>query len=306
MPVYRTPESHFARIADFPWEPHYTMVDGGQLGPLRMAHYEAGPAHGPVVLLLHGEPTWAYLYRKMIPPLVAGGARVLVPDLIGFGRSDKPEDPSQISYETMFSWLSEWFELQALGDVTLFCQDWGGLLGLRLVAANSDLFARVVASNTFLPTGDGQPTEAFLRWRAYSQQVARFDCGAIVNQATAHGISAEAQDAYNAPFPEERTKTAPRRMPMMVPVGAGDPEAAVNRLAWERLRHFRRPFLTLFADRDPVTAPYAAVFQRRIAGAEGQPHATIANAGHFIQEDAGEELAERVLAFMQQAQPAVA
>jgi haloalkane dehalogenase len=298
MAIIRTPEDRFLRLEDWPYQPRFTEIRVGILGVIRLAHYEAGPAEGPPVLLLHGEPTWAYLYRKMIPPLAAAGARVIAPDLFGFGQSDKPAHASQVSYATMLRTLVDWFDAQDLEGVTLFCQDWGGLLGLRLATARAERFARIVAANTFLPTGESPPTEAFLRWRGYSQKVEQFDCGAIVRGATARGISAAAQDAYNRPFPDERYKMAPRRMPILVPTTASDPEAPGNQAAWDILKRWEKPFLTLFSDLDPVTAPYARHFQERIPGAEGQPHATIQRAGHFLQEDAGEELAERVIAFM--------
>lgn len=298
MTLYRTPEAHFRNLEDWPYAPVWSEVAQMPFGTVRSAHYVDGPADGPVVLLLHGEPTWAYLYRKMIPLLAAAGARVVAPDLFGFGQSDKPVHGNQLTYEILVSWLIQWFDAQNLADVTLFCQDWGGLLGLRLVAERPARFARVVASNTLLPDGSLPPTEAFLRWRAYSQKVETFDCGGIVHQATARGISAGARSAYNAPFPDERAKVAARRLPMLVPLGPQDPSARSNRLAWDVLERFERPFLTLFADSDPVTAPYARQFQQRIPGAAGQPHAIIPQAGHFIQEDAGDELARQVIAFM--------
>jgi haloalkane dehalogenase len=298
MIVHRTPEQRFERLDGWDYEPRYTAIAAGSLGTLRMAHYETGPEAGPIVLCLHGEPTWSYLYRHMLPRFAAAGARAVAPDLIGFGRSDKPARPDQISYDSMLGWLLQWFDQQDFADVTLFCQDWGGLLGLRLVAARRERFARVVASNTFLPTGESAPTDAFLRWRAYSQKVERFDCGGIVQGGTVAGISTAARDAYNAPFPDERYMAAPRQMPILVPVDANDPSAEANRTAWETLARFDRPFLTLFGDSDEVTGPYAAHFQQRVAGASGQPHATIQRAGHFIQEDAGPELADRTLAFM--------
>ncbi|WP_448586336.1 haloalkane dehalogenase [Thermaurantiacus sp.] len=298
MIVYRTPDQRFERLEDWDYPPIFTVIDGGLLGELRVAHYAVGPPGGPVILCLHGEPTWAYLYRHMLPRFAAAGARAIAPDLIGFGQSDKPARPDQISYESMLRWLLQWFDRQDLSAVTLFCQDWGGLLGLRLLVARTDRFARVVAANTFLPTGETAPTGAFLRWRSYSQRVAPFDCGGIVQGGTVGGISAGARAAYNAPFPDERFLAAARRMPMLVPTRASDPAAAANRAAWDVLARFDRPFLTLFGDSDEVTAPYAAQFQTRVPGAAGHPHALIARAGHFIQEDAGPELAARTLAFM--------
>jgi len=298
MAVLRTGDRRFEGLADWPFEPRYTEVDGGALGRLRIAHAEAGPADGPVVLLMHGEPTWSYLYRTMIPPLAAAGFRVLAPDLVGFGRSDKPDDPADYSYEGHVGWMRQWLAAQSVSDVTLFCQDWGGLIGLRLVAAEPARFARVCASNTFLPTGDSRPSEAFLRWQAFSQRVETFDCGWIVNGGTARGISAAAQAAYNAPFPDERHKAGVRRFPMLVPTAPDSPSAAENRAAWAVLARFDRPFLTLFGDSDAVTLGGERVMQARIPGAAGQPHRLIARAGHFIQEDAGAELAAELIGWV--------
>jgi haloalkane dehalogenase len=297
MTVLRTPEERFQGLEGWRWPPRYTEVDGGPLGPLGIAHAEDGPADGPVVLLMHGEPSWGYLYRHMIPPLAAAGCRVLAPDLVGFGRSDKPTDREAYSYASHVRWMLDWFDRQNLRDVTLFCQDWGGLIGLRLVAARPEKFARVVAANTFLPTGTGA-TEGFLRWRAFSQSMDPFDSGWILNSGTARGISDGGKAAYNAPYPGEAYLAGARQFPLLVPTEPDDPGAIANRDAWTALERFDRPFLTLFGDSDPVTAGAEKLLQARIPGAAGQPHRLIANAGHFIQEDAGLELAEAILAFM--------
>ncbi|MFN3370977.1 MAG: haloalkane dehalogenase [Sphingomonadaceae bacterium] len=295
MAVLRTDDSRFEGLEGWAFAPHYTEVDGGALGRLRIAHAEAGPADGPVMLLMHGEPSWAYLYRKMIPPLAAAGFRVLAPDLVGFGRSDKPDDQADYSYEGHVGWMRKWLAAQDIRDVTLFCQDWGGLIGLRLVAAEPYRFARVCAANTFLPTGEGRPSEAFLKWQAFSQRVEVFDCGWILNGGTARGISEGAKAAYNAPFPDDRYKAGARRFPMLVPTAPDSPSAAENRAAWRVLETYDRPFLTLFGDSDFVTLGGEKVMQARIPGAAGQPHRIVSQAGHFIQEDAGEELAEALI-----------
>lgn len=297
MGVLRTDDSRFEGLEGWTFAPRHTDVDGGALGRLRIAHAEAGPADGPVVLLMHGEPTWSYLYRHMIPPLAAAGFRVLAPDLVGFGRSDKPDDPADYSYEGHVGWMRQWLAAQRLSDVTLFCQDWGGLIGLRLVAADPGRFARVCASNTFLPTGEARPSEAFLRWQAFSQRVEDFDCGWIVNGGTVRGISEAAKAAYNVPFPDERYKAGARRFPMLVPTAPDSPSAAENRAAWAVLARFDKPFLTLFGDSDAVTLGGETVMQARIPGAAGQPHRLIERAGHFIQEDAGAELAAALIAW---------
>lgn len=309
MAVLRTPESRFEGLEDFAFEVGYTEVDGGALGPLRIAHVEAGPKDGPIMLLMHGEPSWSYLYRKMIPPLGEAGYRCIAPDLVGFGRSDKPTEQSDYTYEGHVGWMTQWFRANGLEraapgirgqteGVTLFCQDWGGLIGLRLVAAMPESFVRVCAANTFLPTGEGKASEAFEAWRAFSQKVEDFDSGWIVNGGTARGISDAARAAYNAPFPDDSYKAGARRFPMLVVTDPDMPSAAENRAAWTVLEAFDKPFLTLFGDKDFVTLGAEKVMQARIPGAKGQPHRLIENAGHFLQEDAGRELAGELLAWM--------
>lgn len=291
MAVVRTPDSRFEALQGWDFETRYTQVDGGPLGPLRIAHAEAGPSDGPVVLLMHGEPSWSYLYRKMIPVLVAAGYRCLAPDLIGFGRSDKPTEQSDYSYAAHVDWMLQWFRAQNLSDVTLFCQDWGGLIGLRLVAAMPEALARVCAANTFLPTGEGKPSKAFEAWRSFSQSAPDFDSGFIVSTGTVRGLSDEARTAYNAPYPDDSFKAGARRFPMLVPTSPEMDGAAENREAWRVLEVFEKPFLTLFGDSDFVTLGAEKQLQARIPGAKGQPHRIIERAGHFLQEDAGEEIA---------------
>ncbi|TPE61006.1 alpha/beta fold hydrolase [Sandaracinobacter neustonicus] len=295
MAVLRTPDSRFEGLAGFDYQPHYTMVDGGPLGPLRIAHVEAGPADGPVMLLMHGEPSWSYLYRKMIPVLVAAGYRCLAPDLVGFGRSDKPTERTDYTYERHVDWMSQWFTAQAVEGVTLFCQDWGGLIGLRLLAAFPDRFARVCAANTFLPTGEGKASPAFEAWRNFSQNVPDFDSGWIVNGGTARGIGEAERAAYNAPYPDDSYKAGARIFPMLVVTEPDMPSAAENRAAWGVLEQFEKPFLTLFGEKDMVTLGTEKILQARIPGAKGQPHRLIENAGHFLQEDAGEEIAQELV-----------
>lgn len=298
MPVLRTPDERFHGLEDWPFAPSYTHIDGGAHGPIRIAHAEAGPAQGPVVLCMHGEPSWSYLYRTMIPVFAAAGCRVLAPDLVGFGRSDKLPAQEDYSYASHVGWMTAWLEANDLRDVTLFCQDWGGLIGLRLVAAMPERFARVAVSNSFLPTGEGKPSDAFLAWQAFSQRADPFDCGWILNGGTARGISEAAQHAYRAPYPDDSYLAAARRFPMLVPTSPDDPGAVANREAWKSLERFNKPFLTLFGDSDAVTKGGDRALQARIPGTQGQPHRIIERAGHFSQEDAGEEMAAAVVAWM--------
>lgn len=288
--VLRTPDSCFHAISDWPYEPRYVEVDG-----LRIHVVDEGPTGEDPILLLHGEPSWAYLYRTMIAALVAGGQRCVAIDLVGFGRSDKPAEQTDYTYQRHVDWMQGAIDALGLDRVTLFCQDWGGLIGLRLVAAQPERFSRVCASNTFLPTGDRDPGPAFKAWREYSQTTPEFHIGGIIKGATARPVTDATIAAYDAPFPSDAYKAGARRFPMLVPASPDDPAAPANRAAWEVLQGYDRPFLTLFGDSDPVTNGADAVLQKLIPGCAGQPHATIANAAHFIQEDAGDELADHLL-----------
>lgn len=298
MNYLRTPDERFDGLADFPFAPHYLSVDDTEGGVLRMHYIDEGPAAAAPVLLLHGEPSWSYLYRKMVAPLVAAGHRVIIPDLVGFGRSDKPASRRDYTYARHVAWMQDMLEQLALRDITLVCQDWGGLIGLRLAAANPQHFARIVAANTMLPTGDRDPGEAFRKWRQYSQEVPELHTGGIVKGGCTTALSAAVIAAYNAPFPDESYKVGARQFPMLVPASPDDPASADNRAAWKILEQWHKPFLTAFSDSDPVTAGGDKVLQKKIPGCRGQRHTTIANAGHFLQEDKGEELARVVLAFI--------
>jgi haloalkane dehalogenase len=298
MKVLRTPDSRFAGLPEFPLVPRYLEVTAGDGTALRLAYLDEGPRVAAPVLLLHGEPSWSYLYRSMIPSLLAAGMRVVAPDLIGFGRSDKPAERSAYSYATHVAWMQAFVELLGLERITLFCQDWGGLIGLRLVAASPGRFARVVASNTGLPTGDQPMPEAFLKWRDYSQNVPVFDAGVIVHRGTCRGIADAARAAYNAPFPDESYCAGARQFPLLVPNTPADPEAPANRAAWRELEKFKRPFLTVFGDSDHITAGADRLMQARIPGARGLQHLLLPAGGHFIQEDHGPRLAGILAAFV--------
>lgn len=295
MEALTTPDERFEDLVGFPFEPRYTDIDDGQGGMLHMHHVTAGPPDGRIVLLLHGEPSWSYLYRRMIPPLAEAGLRPMAPDLIGFGKSDKPAARSDYTYQRHVDWAKAWCEAQDLDRAVLFCQDWGGLIGLRLVAEMPERFSAVAAANTGLPTGDHPPTEAFDQWLSYSQTVSEFPVGRVVNGGCVTELSDDVVAAYEAPFPDETYKAGARAFPALVPVTPDDPASAANRAAWESLMTWERPFLTLFSDSDPITAGVDGVFQKRIPGAAGQPHDTIKGAGHFLQEDQGEEIAAKLI-----------
>ncbi|MBX7058309.1 MAG: haloalkane dehalogenase [Leptospirales bacterium] len=292
MEILRTPDERFSNLPGYSFEPHYL-----ELGQLRMHYVDEGPRQGPLWLLLHGEPSWSYLYRKMIAPLAAAGFRVVAPDLIGFGKSDKPTDPSVYTYQSHLDWLRDFVLGLNLQDISMFCQDWGGLLGLRLAAEHGDRFRRIAAGNTFLPAGDTPAGEAFLAWRKFSQEVKRLPISKIISGSCVSKLSSEVIAAYNAPFPDENYKIAARKFPLLVPISEDDPAVPGNRLAWQELRRWQKPFLTLFSDSDPVTRGGDLYFRRHIPGCKKQPHTTIKDAGHFLQEDKGEEIAERLLAW---------
>ncbi len=298
MKMVRTPDARFENLPGYGFRPNYLEVDDGEGGKLRMHHVSEGPAAGPVVLLLHGEPSWSYLYRKMIPPLAAAGCRVVAPDLVGFGRSDKPTQRSDYTYARHVAWVWSCIEQLGLEEITLVCQDWGSLIGLRIAAEHPARFSRIVVGNGGLPTGDAAMSPAFLAWQKYSQEAPVFPAGAIVSRACANKLAPDVIAAYDAPFPDEAYKEGARQFPLLVPCSPGDPASQANRQAWDVLKAWQKPFLTAFSDKDPVTAGGDALMQKLVPGTRGQAHTTIRDAGHFLQEDKGEELAQVVLDFM--------
>lgn len=294
FPILRTPDAAFSDLQDYPFAPHFVQIQD-----LRMHYLDEGPGDSSeIILLLHGEPSWSYLYRKMIPPLAKNGYRVIAPDLIGFGKSDKPTDPEIYTYLQHVNWLKEFVLALDLKRVTVFCQDWGGLLGLRVVAELDSRFLRVCASNTFLPTGDIPPKEGFLKWLQFSQEVSKLPIGKIIQNGCVSKLSKEIIRAYDSPFPDESYKVGARKFPKLVPITPEDPEKIRNTQAWEFYKKFKKPFLTLFSDSDPITKGGDIFFRRMIPGAKGQKHSTIENAGHFLQEEKGELLADLLAEFI--------
>jgi haloalkane dehalogenase len=298
MHVLRTPDERFRDLPGHAFEPHYVMVPTGEEGALRIHYVDEGPRDAEVVLLLHGEPSWSYLYRKVIRELTAASLRAVAPDLVGFGRSDKPASREDYTYQRHVDWMLAFMEAADLDHVTLFCQDWGGLIGLRLVAEEPHRFDRVAAGNTILPTGDQKPPEAFFAWRNFSQAVPELPVGFIVKSGCAREVPPEVMAAYDAPFPDETYKAGARAFPMLVPATPDDPASEPNRRAWKALEAFTRPFITLFGDSDPITRGADRVLQARIPGAKGQRHATLARTGHFLQEDDGETLGRLLVDFV--------
>ena len=298
MKVLRTPDARFKNLKGFSFEPHYAEVPDGEGGRLRIHYVDEGPRNAEPVLMMHGEPSWSFLYRKMIPIFLGAGYRAVAPDLVGFGRSDKPADRSDYTYNRHVEWMNAWLEEADLKRITLVCQDWGGLIGLRLLAAHPERFARAVVANTGLPTGDFPISKAFLQWRKFSVEVPEFNVGAIINMGTLSDLPEEILGAYNAPFPDETYKEGARIFPSLVPIAPDDPAAPANRQAWEVLSRFEKPLLTAFSDGDPITRGGEQNFQKRVPGAKGQPHTVIQGSGHFLQEDRGEEFAQVVIDFM--------
>ncbi len=298
MKFLRTPDSRFEAMADYGFDPHYSLVDDTEGGELRIHHVDEGPADADPVLMMHGEPSWSYLYRHMIAGFVKQGHRAVAPDLVGFGRSDKPTARSDYTYARHVAWMGDWLRQVDLRNITLFCQDWGGLIGLRLWAEMPDRFARVVVANTALPTGDQPMGEAFENWRRFSQDVPVFPAGGILKGGTARPLSDATIAAYDAPFPDESYKAGARQFPMLVPDSPDNPESEANRQAWGVLRGLQTPVVTAFGADDKVMAGIDAVFQRLCPGAAGQPHTILPNAGHFLQEDVGPELVDLTCDFI--------
>jgi haloalkane dehalogenase len=300
MKTLRTPDERFEHLPGFDFSPHYAEVADGEGGTLRVHYLREGAPDAPVVLLMHGEPSWSFLYRTMIPVLTEAGLQVVAPDLVGFGRSDKPTERSDYSYAAHVSWMRQLLLDQLnLTDVTLVCQDWGGLIGLRLVGEHPERFARVVAANTSLPTGDVSPGDAFFNWQRFSQEVEVFPTGFIVNMGCVSELSEDVVAAYDAPFPDESYKAGARSFPLLVPSSPEDPAHDDNVKAWVGLAAFERPFLTAFSDSDPITKGAFRQLQESIVGAKGQAHTTIVGGGHFLQEDCGPDLARVVADFVQ-------
>jgi haloalkane dehalogenase len=293
MRVLRTPEERFVDLPDYPFAPHWTELADG----LRMHHVDEGPSGADPVLMLHGEPSWSYLYRRMIPVFADAGFRAVAPDLIGFGKSDKPANRGDYSYQSHLDWLTEWLSALDLSRITLVCQDWGSLLGLRLAAEQPDRFDRIVVANGFLPTAERKAPAAFHVWRAFALHTPVLPIGRIVAVGTRRRLSKAERAAYDAPFPSRAYKAGARAFPALVPTTPDDPAVPANREAWRRLGEWEKPFLTLFGAGDPILGSADRPLQEHVPGAAGQPHARV-RGGHFVQEDAGEEIARRTVAWI--------
>lgn len=295
MTVLRTPDARFENLPDYDFAPHYCELKAG----LRLHYVDTGPKTGRTIVLMHGEPSWSFLYRFMIRDLAAAGYRVIAPDLIGFGKSDKPTEMTDYSYASHVEWMQDWLTQMDLSEAVLFCQDWGGLIGLRLVADNPERFAAVMAGNTGLPIGKGTPSDTFIQWRAFSQSVPEFPTGKILQGATVRDLSPEEIAAYDAPYPDESYKAGARIFPSLVPTDEGMDGVAENIEAWKTLKQWTKPFITAFSDQDPVTKGGEQIFQKLIPGTKGQPHPILKGGGHFLQEDVPTELSGMLIALCQ-------
>ncbi len=300
MQFLRTPDDRFENLIGYGFAPHYVDVSHG----LRMHYLDVNPGAERLIVCLHGEPSWSYLYRKMIPLLVAEGYRVIAPDLIGFGKSDKPLAESDYTYQRHVDWMRELlFDHLGLRNINLFIQDWGGLIGLRLLAEHTDRFERVAAANTFMPTGEQNLGLGFEQWKAMAATMNPFPVGNLLQVGTVSQLSIQEIAAYDAPFPDETYKAGVRVFPALVPSSPNDPATPANRAAWAKLRELQLPFLTLFSDSDPITSGVEKYFQKAIPGTKGQPHIIMKSSGHFLQEDCAEELVAALVPFFKAKEP---
>ena len=293
MKLLRTPDERFENLPDFPYEPNYLMVD-----EIRIQYVDEGPKDAEVILLMHGEPSWSFLYRHMIPILLEAGYRVVAPDLVGFGRSDKPTEKEDHTYAKHVKWITKVVTSLDLKKITLFCQDWGSLIGLRVAIENQERFERIVLGNGGLPTGEQGMTEAFLTGRKFSRESPAFDVGRLIQGVTTTKLTKEIQRGYDAPFPDDTFKAGARIMPSLVPISTDDPEHKANKKASEQFGKWEKPFLTAFSDSDPVTRGGDRFWQQYVPGAKDQKHTTIKGAGHFLQEDKGPEIANLIIEFI--------
>lgn len=303
--ICRTPDARFATLPGYGFEPHYVEISGGALGPLRMHYLDEGPRDGPVVLMLHGNPTWSFLYRHMIGPVAAAGYRVIVPDMIGFGRSDKPTARTAYGYDRFVDWMAAFVRSLDLRGITLVCQDWGGPIGLRVLSEMPKRFDAVLATNTLLPNCEGPPAgvpdwpgEAILAWIEMCRTSNDLPTAEIFARATVCRPTDDILAGYDAPFPNADYKAGLLQITCGIPVDETAEGLVANRAAWRVLDQWTKPFLTAFSDSDPSTAAWADIFQRRVPGAAGQPHSVISGAGHFVQEEQGPALATVLVEFL--------
>ncbi len=292
MKSLRTPDSAFERLANYRFKPNYLNIND-----LRMHYVDEGNEHAEPILMMHGEPSWSYLYRHIIPICAAAGHRVIAPDLIGFGKSDKPTKQSDYSYQVHMDWMTAFITQLDLKNITLVCQDWGSLIGLRLAAENPDRFKAIVVGNGALPTGDIPANKSFKLWKSFASYSPWFPIGRIINSACFRTLGKDEREAYNAPFPNSQYKAGARAFPKLVPVTSSDPACEANRKSWEVYRQWEKPFLTTFSNGDPIMRGGDKLMQKQIPGTTGMPHVTLVG-GHFLQEDSPTEFAQAINSFL--------
>jgi haloalkane dehalogenase len=298
MDIKRTPENRFSNLSDFQFQPHFIDVTDGETGTLRMHYLDEGPRDGHMILCLHGQASWSYLYRHMIPVLVGQGFRVIAPDYIGFGRSDKLAVDADYNYQRHIDWLTAFLLGMKIRNVTAYMFDWGGHFGLRIASEYPDMFNRIVLSNTLFPMGPQARSDEFVKWANQVVKTPVFPISGMVNKGVVNKLSPDVIKAYDAPFPDESFKAGPRSFPMIMPISADRPGVAENRAAWSKLASWEKPVLTLFSKHSAETEVPPTKFQQHIPGAKGQPHALLPDAGFYIVEDKSQELATRIMAFI--------
>jgi len=297
MTIKRTPDEYFRNLPEFEFQAHYIDIPDARFGSLRMHYLDEGDPDGAVIVLLHGQGCWCYIFRNMIPRLVEAGFRVIAPDYIGFGRSDKLPEPEDYAFQDHVDWLVAFFRGMGLEDVTAYMFDWGGYFGLRIAAEHPDTFSRIILTNTQLPTGDTPAREWFIGWREKQFALPKFPQGEMVNEGVTRPLPARIIEAYDAPYPDESYKAAPRRFPMILPISADDAATPANRAAWAKLSHWDKPVLTLFTDSFAGSAMGPEKLQNHLPGAQGQPHALLKNASFYVVEDQPAEIAEHIIRF---------
>lgn len=296
--IKRTPANRFSNLSDYDFQPHFIDVIDGKIGTLRMHYLDEGPRDGHMILCLHGQASWSYLYRHMIPVLVGQGFRVIAPDYIGFGRSDKLAVDADYSYQRYINWLTSFLIGMKIKNVTAYMFDWGGHFGLRIASEHPGMFNRIILSNTLFPMGPQEKSDEFVKWANKVVKTPIFPISKMVNKGVVNKLSPDVIKAYDAPFPDESFKAGPRSFPMIMPLATDRPGVAENRAAWKKLATWEKPVLTLFSQHSAETEVPPTKFQQHIPGAKGQPHALLPNAGFYIVEDKSEELAKRIIDFI--------
>ncbi len=297
MKIIRSPEERFMALPDFPFAPNYFDLTDNEFPGLRMHYLDEGSPEAPVVLLMHGQGCWSYIFRHMIPVLTEAGLRVIAPDFIGFGRSDKLPSTEDYSFQKHVDWIINFLDGMMLQDINAYLFDWGGFFGLRIAGERPEFFSRIALSNTNLPHGDARGRDWFIKWRAEQFAMPRFPQGEMVNEGAHFKLSPETIAAFDAPYPDESYKTGPRRFPMILPISADDPASPANAQAWKQLGKWQKPVLTLFSAAFEGSAMGPERLIEHIPGCRNQEHALLEEANFYLVEDQPVEIARRLLKF---------